>query len=147
MKFTYPFFLMKECTGDRLYRGTGGTHLLVYMTHKPYIHITYYCLNQSTLGCDVQRFLLLLFVVTTVTSHERHGASDHQQLRYNDVITWSLFQQYWPFVRGIWSPMDSPHNGPIMCFDVSFLLSWPSCWITIRVEFGLRRHGALMIFL
>ena len=39
---------------------------------------------------------------------------------HGDVMAWKRFPHYWPFVRGIhWSPMDSPHTGPVTWnFDV-----------------------------
>ena len=52
------------------------------------------------------------------------------------------FVSYWPFVRGIhrW-PVDFPHKGPVtQGFDVSFDVSWTSCWTNGPGVGGLKRH-------
>ena len=41
--------------------------------------------------------------------------SNHQHIWHDEAITWELYHQYWPFVRGIhqWL-VDSPHKGTVM---------------------------------
>ena len=42
--------------------------------------------------------------------------------RYDNVLTWTRFLHYWPFVRGIRQSPMSPHKGPMVRF--SSLLDW-----------------------
>ena len=48
------------------------------------------------------------------------------------------------FIGSLWSgirssPLDSPHNGPVMC-NVSLLLAWAICWINSKVGGDSRRQ-------
>ena len=47
---------------------------------------------------------------------------------------------HWPFVRGIhWSPVDSPHKGPVMySFGVYFVVTQTSSWTKSQVAGHLR---------
>ena len=145
MKITNPFSDERVHRRPIISRNWGNSYApYVYITHKPYIYILPITVliypYLGTISKDFARCssLSLRWCHINVTTHPTTGNSD---------IMTSLFQKYWSFVRGIWSPIDSPHNGSVMCFDVSFLLSWTSYWITIRVEVGLRRDDALKNFM
>ena len=65
-------------------------------------------------------------------------------LTYDDVIKWTHFPRYWPFVRGIHrSPVNSPHKGqwrgalmfPLICV-------WIHGWVNNREAGDLRRYRA-----
>ena len=84
--------------------------------------------------------------VITVTSHERHGVSDHSAIcskactnklterwteqsrkshtHYDDVMTWKQFPHYWPFMMGTTSRRwFTLHNSPVrQRFDVVFVV-------------------------
>ena len=55
----------------------------------------------------------------TMTTHERHGVSNHRQIDCLFKSLFNLYAQginkappYWPFVKGIYrSPVDFPHKG------------------------------------
>ena len=62
----------------------------------------------------------------------------------DDVIKWTLFPRYWPFVRGIHrSPVNSPHKGqwrqPLI---FSLICAWTNGWVNNRDAGDLRRHRA-----
>ena len=63
---------------------------------------------------------------------------------HDDVIKWTHFLRYWPFVRGIHrSPVNSPHKGQ-WCGALVFSLicTWTKGWINIGEAGDLRRHRA-----
>ena len=78
----------------------------------------------------------------------------HWNILHDNVMTWKYFPHYWPFVRGIhWSPVDSPHKGPVIkSLDMllaplspqvdslqvikswDMWLAWTSCWTNSGVD-------------
>ena len=61
---------------------------------------------------------------------------------HDDVIKWTHFLRYWPFVRGIHrSPVNSPHKGQ-WCGALVFPLTcaWINGWANNREPGDLRRH-------
>ena len=69
---------------------------------------------------------------------------DVSSVYHDDVIKWTFFPRYWPFVRGIhWSPIDSPYKdqwpGSLM---FSLFSTWTNGWTNNRDAGDLRRHCA-----
>ena len=62
----------------------------------------------------------------------------------DDVIKWTYFPRYWPFVWGIHrSPVNSPHKGQWHAAAVfSFICAWIHVWKNNREAGYLRRHRA-----
>ena len=52
-----------------------------------------------------------------------------------------FFGSLWSGIRS--SPLDSPHNGPVM-WNVSLLLAWIICWINSKVGGDSRRQNPVM---
>ena len=61
-----------------------------------------------------------------------------------DIIKWTHFPRYWPFVRGIHrSPMNSPHKGQWRgALMFSLICVWINGWVSNREAGDLRRHRA-----
>ena len=63
---------------------------------------------------------------------------------HDDVMKWSHFPRYWPFVRGIHrSPVNSPHKGQwrgALIFSLIFV--WINGWVNNREAGDLRRYRA-----
>ena len=75
-----------------------------------------------------------------LTGHKTH--KQHNRPTHDDVIKWSHFPRYWPFVRGIHpSPVDSPHKGQWRgALMFSFICAWTNGWTNNRDAGDLRRH-------
>ena len=63
---------------------------------------------------------------------------------HDDIIKWTHFPHYWPFVRGIHrSPLNSPHKGEwrdaLMFF---FICAWINAQVNNHEAGDLRRHRA-----
>ena len=61
---------------------------------------------------------------------------------HDDVIQWTHFPRYWPFVRGIhWSPVNSQHKvkwyGALM---FSLICAWLNGWVNNGEVGNLGRH-------
>ena len=63
---------------------------------------------------------------------------------HDDVIEWTHFPRYWPFMRGIHrSPVNSPHKDQRRrAFMFSLICAWTNGLITNRDADNLRRHLA-----
>ena len=63
---------------------------------------------------------------------------------HDDVIKWTHFARYWPFVRGIHrSPVNSPHKGQWRwALMFSLICVWINSWVNNREAGDLRRHRA-----
>ena len=50
---------------------------------------------------------------------------------HDDIIKWTHFPCYWPFVQEIhWSPVNSPHKGQWRgALMFSLICAWTKCWI------------------
>ena len=67
------------------------------------------------------------------------------RLKYHDdVIKWTHFPRYWPFVRGIHrSPVNSPQKGRRRgALKFSLICAWTNGWVNSRDAGDLRRHRA-----
>ena len=62
---------------------------------------------------------------------------------HDDVIKWSYFPRYWPFVRGIHrSPVNSPHKGQWRgALMFSLICIWINGWVNNRQAGDLRRYS------
>ena len=61
---------------------------------------------------------------------------------HDDVIKWTYFPPYWPFVRGNqrW-PVNSPHKGQWReALMFSLICAWTNGWVNNRDADDLRRH-------
>ena len=56
-----------------------------------------------------------------------------------DVIKWTHFPRYWPFVRGMNSPHKGQWRGALM---FSFICAWTNGWANNREAGDLRRYRA-----
>ena len=65
------------------------------------------------------------------------------KISHDDVIKWTHFPRYWPFVRGIHrSPVNSPHKGQWRGgLMFSLICDWMINWVTNR-DGDLRRNQA-----
>ena len=65
------------------------------------------------------------------------------ETQHDDVIKWKEFPCYWPFVRGIWSPVDSLHKSQ-RCGALMFssICAWTNGWVNNRDAGDMRRHRA-----
>ena len=64
-------------------------------------------------------------------------------LFHNNVIKWKHFLRYWPFVRGIRSPMNSPHKGQWReALMFSLICTWINEWVNNREAGDWRCHRA-----
>ena len=63
-------------------------------------------------------------------------------LYHDDVIKWTHFPRYWPFVRGIHrSPVNSPHKGKWRgALMFSLICGWINDWVNNREAGDLRRY-------
>ena len=63
---------------------------------------------------------------------------------HNDVIKWTHFPRYWPFVRGIHrSPVNSPHKGQWRgALLLYWTCAWINSWVSNREASDLRRPRA-----
>ena len=63
---------------------------------------------------------------------------------HDDVIKWTHFPRYWPFVRGIQrSPVNSPHTGQWRgALMFSLICAWINVWVNNGKAGDLRRHAA-----
>ena len=63
---------------------------------------------------------------------------------HDDVIKWTHFLRYWPFVRGIHrSPVNSPHKGQGRgALMFSLICIWINGWVNNRKAGDLRRYCA-----
>ena len=63
---------------------------------------------------------------------------------HDDIIKWTHFPRYWPYVRGIHrSPVNSPHKGQWRgALMFSFICAWINCWINNRNTGDLRSRPA-----
>ena len=63
---------------------------------------------------------------------------------HDDVIKWSHFPWYWPFVRGIpRSPVNSPHKDQWRgALVFSLVCAWINGWVNTGEAGHWRRHGA-----
>ena len=70
------------------------------------------------------------------------AGNNADELLHDDVIKWTHFQHYWPFVRGIHrSPVDSPHKGQWRgALMFSLICAWTSSWVNNRDAGDSRRH-------
>ena len=61
---------------------------------------------------------------------------------HDDVMKWTHFPRYWPFVRGIHrSPVNSPHKGQWRgALMFSLICVWINGWVNSREAGDLRRH-------
>ena len=65
---------------------------------------------------------------------QNNPVADHNQTEdgHDDIIKWSNFPRYWPFVRGTHrSPLNSPHKGQ---WRGAFMLSLICTWINGSVN-------------
>ena len=62
--------------------------------------------------------------------------------KHGDIIKWTHFPHYWPFVWGIHrSPMNSPQKGQWRgALMFSLICPWKNCWVNNREAGDLRRH-------
>ena len=69
---------------------------------------------------------------------------DHSLLEWShdDVIKWTHFLRYWPFVRGIHrSPVNSPHKGQWHgALMFSLVCVWINDWVNSREAGDVRRY-------
>ena len=67
-----------------------------------------------------------------------------QIISHDDVIQWTHFSRYWPFVRGIHrSPVNSPHKGQWRgALMFSLICARINGWVNNRVAGDLGRHLA-----
>ena len=72
----------------------------------------------------------------------RHDFSKFLSLLKDDVIKWTHFPRYWPFVRGIHrSPVNCPHKGQWRGASIfSLICAWINGWVNNRETGDLRRH-------
>ena len=63
---------------------------------------------------------------------------------HDDVIKWTHFPRYWPFVRGIHrSPVNSPHKGQWRgALMFTLICVWINGWVNNREAGDLRRNRA-----
>ena len=63
-------------------------------------------------------------------------------IQHDDVIKWTYFQRYWPFVRGIHrSPVNSPHKGQWRgALMFTLICAWINDWVNNRKADDLRRY-------
>ena len=61
----------------------------------------------------------------------------------HDVIKWKHFPRYWPFVRGLRSPVNSPHKGQRRgALMFSLICAWINAWVNNREAGDLIRYRA-----
>ena len=75
---------------------------------------------------------------------QRFRQHDIVVLVHDDVIKWTHFPRYWPFVRGIHqSPVNSPHKGQWRgALMFSLACAWINGWVNNREAGDLMRHRA-----
>ena len=66
----------------------------------------------------------------------------HSSYGCDDVIKWSHFPHYWPFMWGIHkSPVNSPHKGQWRrALMFSLICAWTNGWVNTRDAGDLRHH-------
>ena len=92
---------------------------------------SYYLNPNGLVHCGNASICLIVLIIVTLWDHD-------------DVIKWTYFPRYWPFVRGIHrSPVNSPHKGQWRG-ALMFLWSapWINGWVNNREAGDLRRHRA-----
>ena len=72
------------------------------------------------------------------------GTSNRLVLIHDDVIKWTHFPRYWPFVQGIHrSPVNSHHKGQLCrALMFSLICAWMNGWVNNREAGKLRCHRA-----
>ena len=83
---------------------------------------------------------ILWITVCATTTHIRASAWK----KHDDVIKWTHFPRYWPFVRGIHrSPVNSPHKGQWRgALMFTLICVWINGWVNNRKAGDLRRNRA-----
>ena len=71
-------------------------------------------------------------------------ALPYTRIYHDDVIQWTYFPRYWPFLRGIhYSPVNSPQKGQWRwCLMFSLICACINGWVNNREAGDLRRHHA-----
>ena len=128
-----------------------------------------YCQWSQSLDFEVAFFLLTLFEILCIIDIDGTQINAHQSMNivrvllcfwwfnrwfppvtsrddgiHDDVIEWTQFPRFWPFVRGIHrSPVNSPRKGRWRgALMFSLIGAWINRWVNNRDAGGLRRHRA-----
>ena len=91
-------------------------------------------------------WLIYVFLIKRVTSHEGHGISNHQQ---HSCLLNSLFSPKLCITGNPLAPGDSPHKGSVTkrvvpCHDIIIYNQYNGCWTWIQ---GINRHDWVLILL
>ena len=97
-----------------------------------------FCLSLSITWTCVLARCNVYWILCTVVQWWLH----EMETFHDDVIKWTHFPRYWPFVRGIHrSQVNSPHKdqwpGALM---FSLIFVWINNWVNNREAGDLRRH-------
>ena len=110
----------------------------------------YHNRNQQVIVSKITFFRVLKYFkyyktsgVTTLTNILTQSVHDSFHA-HDDVIKWTHFPRYWPFVRGIHrSPVNFPHKGQWRgALMFSLYCDWINGWVNNREAGDLKRHRA-----